>query len=529
MEGEQQPGEDHNPFNNFQEFTRALDEDNFNVSISEPLTLPPLPQRISKISRSNQNQKSVSTEYFSTTYAATASNSSLENEAENNLFNTKNKLSHTTSAPFVTPNNSSKKRTRSKGSSSTSATSKPVYKKSGSIANITSNNFRVSFAPQVNHNSDTDVEVGMNVGTSTSNRGLENTTSTTNAKVYNKDAHDMATGPNDKPERIIVNTLAKPMWDVTRQHLISQQKAHLRAVHLGNLLSQDIIPVEFHGAELLKRYYATNNGLISEDMQALIGRQAREKAELVHKELNAQAEKESRNATYFAGLTSQIYEHEGDDGFNDANVALQKVVTFYQKTETDRLEILEKKETERQPSNETEWTNLVCQPLHQPTRPDRSGSRGRKRQRNGSSGKRTNPTPQTAPAPPPQGPTPSNSYIRGGHNGPQVNASTSRGNVQQPRNNQNGAQGNKPQQHQQGNANKPRNNYRGSNPQPQRHQNPQGYQNYGNQQQQQPPRRNENQQPRNENRPGPSRPAQASNSTNKMMAAIAALKEAMKD
>jgi len=194
--------------------------------------------------------------------------------------------------------------------------------------------------------------------------------------------------------------------------------------------------VEFYGAEPLKRYYATQSGAISEDLQALLTRQAREKAELVHNELTAQAQREQRNATYFADLTSQIYQHERDDSFEDANHALMKVVTFYQKTETDRLDILAKKERERQPSTSAEWTNLVCQPIILPTRPDRSNSRGRKRQRKGSSGKRG----QTAPNRPPtptnpslntnQNPTPSNSYTgQGTNNGTSVTPSNSRGNL----------------------------------------------------------------------------------------------------
>ena len=272
---------------------------------------------------------------------------------------------------------------------------------------------------------------------------------------------------------------------------------------------------------------------------ALMGRQAREKAELVHKELVAQAAREQKNATYFADLTAQIYTHERDGGFPEANVALQKVVTFYQKTETDRLDVLAKKETERQPTTEAEWTNMVCQPLNQPNRADRSTSRGRKRHRKSSSGRRANPAniqptaqPQPTHTDQPNHPSSSSSYIR---NTPQATPSNSRGNVTQA------PPANRPQQNQQGNP-KPRSNpnYRGNKPQYQQPRQPNnnqpgpsnnGYNSnnqYPNPTNQNYRRQGNNPPQRDEPRPGPSRQPQRSNSTEKMMFAITALKAALK-
>ena len=536
--------EDNHSFTDFRDFSQALEEGNLNVSTQMPLSLPPLPQRAYKKSRSNQNQNAGSRENSTATLKASTSSSNQDNDSNSEPLQTSKKITHTTSAPVVSDSNN-KKRNRSSTSSSTSATtSKPVNKKSGKIDHTQSTNFRVSFAPQGNHASDENITPGTTTSTTTMNLGVTSGTSTTNAIAWSKDTHEMATGPNDKPERIIVNTLAKPMWDVTRQHLISQQKSQLRSVHLRGLLTQDIMPVEFFGAEPMKRYYATNNGILSEDMMALLGRQAREKAELVYKELVTQAEREQKNATYFAGLTAQIYTHERDDGFAEANVALQKVVTFYQKTETDRLEALAKRETERQPTTEAEWTNLVCQPLNQPNRADRSSSRGRKRQRKSTSGKRANQpnNPPPAHSETRNAPSASTSYMRQTSNTPQATPSNSRGNLNQ------GNQTQRPQQNQQG-GQRPRNNpnYRGNKPQNQQYRQQNNNQpgpsnnsnngyntsnqgNQGNHQANQNQRRQDNNpQQRVEPRPdNNSRQPQRSNSTEKLMFAISALKAAMK-
>ena len=520
MEGEQEEDQNYLSFGNFSAISQALEDDNMNVSKSKSLALPPLPQRLTKkqCSRSNQNQNTNGGTRDSSNNLIDKSSSSSTTMVEDQVAGRflevlrNGNLAQTTSAPSVLLNENSKKRNRSINSSNESSTSKPVTKKSGTIENTKSNPFRVSFVSQVNQNSDNDDD-GTAVSTATS---------TSNARAVARDSQDVGTGPSDQAERIKINPLAKPMWEVTRLHLINQQKAHLRAEHLKELLLADIMPIEFFGAEPLHRYYATNDGILSEDMQALIGRQAREKAELAQKELSAQAERESRNATYFGTITAQIYQHEGDDGFDSANVGLQKVVAFYQKSETSRLALLKTKETERQPKTELEWTNLVCQPINQLARSDRSSSRGRKRQRNGSSGRR-GPKPKVTIAP--QTAPPSNSYKPA----PVANSNTTQ---QRPTvsknykgNNPNPNHNNRPQQQSGGQRQGNRNSSYQSHQQPQN-------------QQFNRPKTSTNQQRRPEpshshqsdiNRPGTSRQPQRSSSTERMMAAIVALKEAMKD
>ena len=341
MDGEQHEEDDYRPFDDFDDIRQALEDGNSNVSKNLSFTLPPLPKRTTKNYRSNQNANAKSRESSpnpsNQTFMSTTTDLN-ENNDNPPLSIPDNQLTTTFSAPSVLTNTNSKKRERSNNSSTSSTTIKPV-KKLGKIEIASSNTSGVSFALQANHTNDQE-EIAVTTATSTGN-----------ARAWARDTLERGTGPNDKPERIIVNKMAKPMWDVTRGHLISQQKAHLRGVHLRTLLELDVMPIEFFGAEKLHRYYATNGGILSEDMQALIGRQAREKAELVLQELITTSEKESRNATYFAQITSQIYEHEKDNGFELANIALQKVVGFYQKTETDRLEALATKEKERQPQN----------------------------------------------------------------------------------------------------------------------------------------------------------------------------------
>ena len=523
MEGEHEEDQNYLSFGNFSDISQALDDGNRNVSTEKSLTLLPLPQRITKIkrSRSNQNQNmNGGTRASSSNLSNKSSTSTIIDEEDiagkfKNLLTNKN-LANTTSAPSVLINDNSKKRNRSNDSSNTSSTSKPVNKKSGNIENAQSNTFRVSFAPQVNQNSDDDD------GEIETTTAMTISTSTSNARALNKDSHDMATGPNDKQERIVVNALAKPMWEVTRSHLINQQKTHLRSEHLKGLLTKNIMPIEFFGAEPLHRYYATNDGILSLDMQDLIGRQAREKAELVYKELVAQAEREQRNATYFATITAQIYKHEGDEGFDNANVGLQKVVSFYQKSESARLDALTIKETERQPTTELEWTNIVCQPLNQLPRTDRSNSRGRKRQRNGSSGRRA-PKPSAATTTP--NVTPSASYTNATANrGNSSNTTGSKPTVSKnyKGNNPNPNHNNRPQQQNGGQRQGPRNQ---SNQQPQQQQQQRPKQNNN------PPRRQESNysQPCEEARPSTSRQPPRSASTERMMAAITALKLAMKD
>ena len=208
-------------------------------------------------------------------------------------------------------------------------------------------------------------------------------TSTSHADTRQGELHDMGSGPSDKPQRTPINPLAEPMWLATRKHLISKIKATLRYQHLKELLDDDVMPVEFFGGDLMHRYYASAQGVLSVPMQTLIGRHAREKAELVLTELLATAASEGKKVDYYTSITSQIYVHEEDTTFSDAEAALTRVVSFYEKTEKERLNTQAIKERGRQPLNEIEWTNLVCHPEVRPQTPStaRSTSRGRKRNR----------------------------------------------------------------------------------------------------------------------------------------------------
>jgi len=208
-------------------------------------------------------------------------------------------------------------------------------------------------------------------------------TSTAQLDLHHANLHDMATGPNDKPQRTAINPLAEPMWNATRKHLISRLKASLRAQHLQGLLEDNVMPIEFFGADLMHRHYASNQGILSIPMQTLIGKQAREKAELVLSELRDTAAKEGARVDYYISITKQIYSHEEDTSFAEAEAALTRVTAFYEKSEKDRLNALASKERGRQPLNELDWTNLVCHPETRApsTSSSRDTSRGRKRAR----------------------------------------------------------------------------------------------------------------------------------------------------
>ena len=300
---------------------------------------------------------------FDSSHKSNVNNSAVERDDQ--LTSPHVNLAHTTSAPAIIElTDEGKKRKRSDHDSSSSSNQlAPPNKSTTFIKNS------VSFAPQDNR--------------STKTVGLTTATSTSNADTRKGDKHDMGTGPNDKPQRTPINPLAEPMWLATRKHLITKLKATLRMTHLQELLDQDVMPVEFFGADLLHRYYASTNGVLSIPMQVLIGKQAREKAELVHAELRETAAKEGKKVEYYTSITSQIYAHEEDPTFSDAEAALVRVLSFYERTETDRLNVQAAKEKSRQPLNEMEWTNLVCHPEVRPVTPgtSRDTSRGRKRNR----------------------------------------------------------------------------------------------------------------------------------------------------
>ena len=150
------------------------------------------------------------------------------------------------------------------------------------------------------------------------------------------------------------------------------------------------MPIEFFGADLMHRYYASNQGVLSIPMQTLIGRQAREKAELVLHELRDTVTKECARVEYYSSITEQIYSHEEDNTFAEAQAALDRVAAFYEKTEKDRLNALDTKERARQPLTEQDWTDLVCHPETRTplAASTRDNSRGRKRVRSRSKDKK---------------------------------------------------------------------------------------------------------------------------------------------
>ena len=76
------------------------------------------------------------------------------------------------------------------------------------------------------------------------------------------------------------------------------------------MLDDNVMLIEFLEAEKLHCYYASDKNKLSTPMMALIGSQARVRAELVHKELEATTEWHKKRAHYSMTLVAQIYDHE---------------------------------------------------------------------------------------------------------------------------------------------------------------------------------------------------------------------------
>ena len=293
------------------------------------------------------------------------------------------------------PNCNTVKRKRSANSSTSSSEARitqPDKKscKSARILSKSNSNLRVSFAPQRHNNSDTTVDAvqsGSPPGPSRGGNPITHSTSMADASVGHAQLINTGTDMDTKGPRARINPMAEPMWLASRKHAVAEQKLNLRAAHLKALLDDDIMPEEFLGAEKLHRYYATANGVLSTAMMTLLGTQARAVAELVHSELvNASAIEQQKGKNYLE-LVKQIYTHEEDDSFEECNEGLDRVLTFFRKGEITRLEVLAAKERARQPQDEKELTDLICQAEQ---RPARSTSRGRKRARNNTPNSRNN-------------------------------------------------------------------------------------------------------------------------------------------
>ena len=364
--------ESDSPLGSFADINSALEDVNVNVSTSSQTNLlPPLPQRPTLLARRSHQNVLVSENIptlISSTPTVLQDNPVFQNRALTEIPS----VTATASAPNILHNDNSKRNRTS--SSSTNDSVKQQCKRLHTHDTTPNNNLRVSFVLQNNHTGET----------STSARPLDATTSTTNASSLQP--VDMATDTEERYERATINQLAQPMWDATRLHLINQQKSALRGAHLRSLTADNVMPIAFLGGDLLHRYYATDNGQLSIPMQTLLGRHAREKVELVTQELLDVSEREKRHATCYANMMAQIYDQEEDPGFAEASAALDKVTAFYKRTEQERLDTLATKERNRQPTTVQEWTDLCCHPEFRP-RTDRSGSRGRKRPRNGSRGR----------------------------------------------------------------------------------------------------------------------------------------------
>ena len=534
--GEDTDAESLSPLGRYDAMNEALEETNFSVSTTSiPISNTPLPQR----QRLSSTRNRVRDGTILSKPTTTCSLSSQHNEIDSS--HTELERHATISLPDLQQLNSKRKRADTSSTASNISTSSThiiqQQKKKSCISEYTlaNSNLHVSFDLQMNNGSHDMITAAsshtVNAATSDHQAQIHHSTSTTLA------SHDAATDTDTKGPRAIINPMAEPMWLATRKHVIAEQKATLRHQHLKTLLDDKVMPVEFLGAEKLHRYYASADGKLSTPMMALLGEQATAKAELVQQELEATALWHKKRARYYMELVLQIYTHEEDDTFEESKEGITRVLTFFKKSEVARLETLATKERARQPHDEEAMTNLVCMPEQ---RPQRETSRGRKRARNSNPASRTNtPTPvgngsTSAPA----GPAPSVSNLP---DGPQGQGPSNQQGRQQPAR----RQGQSPRRGRPGQNNQPRwennrpptdrtygqyNNNACRPQQQQQQQNQSRQQNQGprrpQQQQQQQAPRPQQQHSDNNQRPG-GRSVHVTDSTDKLLSALAVLKDYM--
>ena len=515
---------------NFEDIDNALDDVNLSVSIPFFQTVPPLaplPRR--EHTRSTRNR---SRDESLSTPSATKSLSRKLDKTNQRDISASNVVVGAAASCSDLPSTSKRKRLIHSSSSSNELIYKHSEKKS--CTNIS--NHRVSFVLKNN----ADYGPGA-ASTSTSNLNTGVNVQTSNVSLNARPSvHDRATDTEAKGPRAIINPLAEPMWLAARKHRIAEQKASLRHDHLLRLLTDDVIPIEFLGAELLHRYYANQEGHISTALKTLIERHAREKVELVIAELLAITNTERKRAEYYTDLTQQIYAHEEDTSFASSQEGLTRVLSFFKKSEEARLETLAIKERGRQPRTELELTDLICLPVQRPPR-ESSGTRSRKRARNSNPNSRTttpNPTnrqnAQDNAPPAPVVDNNDNRQVANGHysapqqrsnrdNGPPSNPNPRYSNApNRPRPNQ---QQQRPRQQGQGRHAEPRNNNRRQPTQVQWQ--GRGQQNQGNRQQQQQHAPRQNLPNINNGGQGQNNGPPISNSTQNLLAALTVLKDYM--
>ena len=369
----------------FEDLSDAMDDVNLSVSTetfhTNP-TLAPLPRRTN--ARSTRNKNRDESHSSLSNYLSLTNTSRQTSKLHRNSNDTE--CNATVSEPGCSTPQAKRKRQSCSSHSSTDIIAKPNTKKSC----ISNPNLRVSFVLQNNHYNEATVTTADSSRSSSLSMQHMQSDAVTSAHILVQAAgQDATTDTGEKGPRANINPLAEPMWLAARKHFIAAQKATLRLDHLQVLLAEDIMPVEFLGAEKMHGYYASNEGVISDKLMKLMTRQAREKADLVVLELKATAEREQKRAEYYTDVTKQIYTHEEDNTFAESQAGITRVLTFFKKSEQSRLDTLATKERARQPDTEAELTELIFMPIQRPSR-DSSNQRGRKRARNSKNNSRNN-------------------------------------------------------------------------------------------------------------------------------------------
>ncbi len=155
-----------------------------------------------------------------------------------------------------------------------------------------------------------------------------------------------------------INPEAKDSWKVAKRHRANQQRSHLRADQIRQLMEIDTVPGCYLGENTLPRYLLP----LSEEMGEVIRRHGKEKAELAMTLLHTQSEQLKKRADNSLLLVKQIYAEENDDSFPKAAALITHMVNHYRGLEIKCLKTTFKREYENRPLSLSALGELVAKP-----------------------------------------------------------------------------------------------------------------------------------------------------------------------
>ena len=217
-------------------------------------------------------------------------------------------------------------------------------------------------------------------------------------------------GQNDDNKYQVIPEAA-PIWQSAVRHHTYEQRAKLRAQHIGTQLQEGKVPYWTLNGDKLPDYLTPP----STQMIDLVKGQAVQLAELAKNELLARSEEEKRLYTSHLNICSTIYTNENNPDFNKAAERLGGIVGHYRTQEKTKLEALLVKEEARRPKNDEEVGKLIqdrgtggTRRPRPDTRPDRGYAAAKRPRNRDQSDERAGKTSSRRKAPPQSCPTKGN-------------------------------------------------------------------------------------------------------------------------